>query len=717
MALKDNIMLKGNQEYSPKKNVAFLKAFINRSLFLFLVAFTSFSTPLLGEEVRIDIQKVSSSPKIDGYIEESFWGSLTPLKDFVQFDPYNGKPPSEETIAYIAYDEDNLYFAFNCLDSQPGKIKGDLTPRGEFTLNTNDDVRIILDTYYDKRNEYVFIVNSKGVQWDSPGDYVWKSGVMVNEDGWSAELKIPFKSIRFPAASSKPWGVNLARYIFRCKEKCYLTHVGRDDVKLEKSAVLYGLDGIKGGKNIELFPYSGYRDSVSGDEKDSKFAVGFDGKYSVTSNINLDVTVSPDFSEVESDPFFYQLTPYEYYIREKRPFFQEAGRYLGSELFYTRRISNPKFAFKLTGKERGYTIGILGALNKPEDDNQYLGVVRVKKDIFKLSSVAVSYSGYKTPNFTNHNGAVEFHLQFSKKTFLNLLSKLAYNSDIEKRRNGHHLLQFGYWPDEGFNFFTALRRVEKNYLPRAGYHPQRDRQFWRLTPGYSKRINKYGIKKIDYNWHLSFNQDSSGQNTGLRFSPFRVTVTSMKNHRLYMSAEFGKTRAQVEGDNGLEWTQNFFKIVDLGIVAAYEGSRFYSFELNAWYGFRPVYNDEFTEAYDGKDLFLSANFGLKPTSFFNLSLDLSYVRQNIKETGEEVFEGILTTGNINYQITKQVFLSSYIQHDSRFKRVNLDFLLGIELGMANMISFSYKRFYPLEGSPFEDKARSFVIKASYLLRF
>ncbi len=89
-------------EYSLIKRVTFLKVFAYLSLFLFLVALTSSGTPLLGEEIRIDIQKVSSSPKIDGYIEESFWGNLTPLKGFVQFDPYNGKPASEETTAYIA---------------------------------------------------------------------------------------------------------------------------------------------------------------------------------------------------------------------------------------------------------------------------------------------------------------------------------------------------------------------------------------------------------------------------------------------------------------------------------------------------------------------------------------------------------------------------------------------------------------------------------------
>ncbi len=151
-------------EYSPIKHVTLLKAFIYLSLFLFLVALTSFCTPLLGEEVRIDIQKVSSSPKIDGYIEESFWGNLTPFKDFIQFDPYNGKPPSEETTAYIAYDEDNLYMAIKCIDSQPEKIKGDLTPREKGSPDANDNVGFIIDTYYDKRNSYWFKINPRAAR-------------------------------------------------------------------------------------------------------------------------------------------------------------------------------------------------------------------------------------------------------------------------------------------------------------------------------------------------------------------------------------------------------------------------------------------------------------------------------------------------------------------------------------------------------------------------
>ncbi len=681
----------------------------------FLVSIISVNNPLIADDVEINIQKISSSPKIDGFLEESFWGNLMLSKDFVQYDPYNGKPPSEKTFVYLAYDEENLYVAFNCLDSQAEKIKGDLTPREKFWAN--DYICVTIDTFFDKRNYYSFILNPRGVQKDQPGDYVWKSGAVINEDGWSAEFKIPFKSIRFPTGGTKPWGINFERYIFRLKETSYLTQVGREDVFLEKSAVLNGLEGIKGGMNIEFFPYSGYRNSISGDEKDSKFAVGLDAKYSLTSNLNLDVTVSPDFSEVESDPYFYQLTPYEVWIREKRLFFQEAGNYFSYDIFYTKRITNPKFAFKLTGKEKGYTIGLLGALNKAEDTNEYLGVFNIKKDIFSLSSVSFAYSGYKTPDFTNQNAELELYLKFSKKTSLGLESIFTFNSDKENRKNGAYNISFDYWPDEGLLFYGYFQRIDKNYRPRAGYfYGATDIQVWRFFPGYAKRINKYGIKKIRYNLDYRLNQDSSGQNLGYQFEPLFLYITSMKEHYFVVRYIMGKKRVQIYGEEGLEWTGDFFKDNTVVTVIGYEGSRFYSFSGSLWFNLGPVYNSEFTEAYDGKSFELWGEFELKPTSFLNFTLNLSYNKQNVRATGEEVFEGILTTANIRYQISRHVFLSSYIQHDNHYKRLNLDVLLGIELGMGNLISLSYKGFYPFEGSPYENSARSFVIKASYLIR-
>jgi hypothetical protein len=179
----------------------------------------------------------------------------------------------------------------------------------------------------------------------------------------------------------------------------------------------------------------------------------------------------------------------------------------------------------------------------------------------------------------------------------------------------------------------------------------------------------------------------------------------------------GKQKVQIYGEEDqLEWTKNIFKKRQIAIDFGYKGSRFYSFGIGLSYNLGPVYNSEYTEAYDGKSVELGGEFELKPTSFLNFTLNLSYNKQNIRATGEELFKGILASANIRYQISRQVFLTSYIQHDSHYKRLNLDLLLGIELGMANLISLSFKRFYPLEGPLFEDKARSFVIKASYLIR-
>lgn len=261
----------------------------------------------------------------------------------------------------------------------------------------------------------------------------------------------------------------------------------------------------------------------------------------------------------------------------------------------------------------------------------------------------------------------------------------------------------------------GLRRT----IPRAGYWGYySDYKYWSIEPGYTKRINKYGIKTIFFQVHGGRFYDISGKSLGYYFVPFYLRIRSMKEHNFRVYYNIGNERVQIYGEEDqLEWTENFFKGHKVATSFSYKGNRFYSFEIHLSYDLGPVYNSEYTEAYDGKSVELGSEFELKPTSFLNFILNLSYNKQNIRATGEELFEGILTSANIRYQISRQVFITSYIQHDSHYKRLNLDIVLGIELGMANLIFLSYKRFYPLEGSPFEDKARSFVIKASYLLRF
>ena len=187
---------------------------------------------------------------------------------------------------------------------------------------------------------------------------------------------------------------------------------------------LKGLSGIKPGYNLEFFPYTGIRSSRWDGDKDDKFAIGVDVKYGILPNLILDFTASPDFSEVESDPFIFQRTPYENYFQENRPFFSEGSQYfrLSTEgdffwhpsviLFYSRRIDKPKIAAKISGKTGGYSFGILGALNDAEQGNNLFTVVRVQKDIFKNSQIGFYYAGTSNAEDYNRNFAIDYNFNF-----------------------------------------------------------------------------------------------------------------------------------------------------------------------------------------------------------------------------------------------------------------------------------------------------------------
>ena len=300
----------------------------------------------------VDITLTEIPPKIDGIIDDECWEGVKPVSGFFQFDPINGAKASEETYVWIRYDQKNLYLAFLMEDSQPEKIWAELTPRN--TYENNDSITVVIDAYNDKRTFLSFTVNPKGVQKNSR-ETIWYSGAVVREDGWSAEMAIPFKSLRFSPHENQVWGINFERYIYRLNEKDYWTNVSRDVPLLHQTGELTGLSGVRPGYNIEFFPYLGVRSSRWEDEKDDKVAAGLDFKYGILPNVVLDLTASPDFSEVESDPFIYQRTPYENYFRELRPFFNEGSQYfqLSTERRSLRRSQHEHVLFETDHQSQG----------------------------------------------------------------------------------------------------------------------------------------------------------------------------------------------------------------------------------------------------------------------------------------------------------------------------------------------------------------------------
>ncbi|MCJ7813629.1 carbohydrate binding family 9 domain-containing protein, partial [bacterium] len=484
-------------------------------------------SPLQAQNREIHILKTDAPPKIDGELTDPVWQTSEKYGDFFQYDPYNGKPASENTTVMLTYDKDNLYVAFQCDDREPSQMAAFLTPREEYDETSfggsggsggggggggfggggggvgggggggfggpggmpgfarprnNDCVTLILDTFNDRRTYYSFTINPRGIQKDEPGNYLWESEAKITEEGWQVEIRIPFKSIRFSNNNIQIWGINIERYIFRLKETDYFTQVGRNEVYLDKIATLTGLSQIKGGRNLEFYPYTGFRKSEYKDDgekiSEQKFAFGLDAKYALTSDLNLDITMSPDFSDVESDPFFYQLSPYEVRLTEQRPFFQEGTRFFpvggssNTSLFYSKRINNPRMAGKITGKQGKYTIGAIGAINKEEIDEGYqngtIGAFSLQRDILRFSTISTMFSGYSHPEFKNLNGMINFNFRFSQIFSWSGSAQFTHNSDVSDSDNKLIETAVRYNPDEGWNGNISFLIIEKNFMPRAG---------------------------------------------------------------------------------------------------------------------------------------------------------------------------------------------------------------------------------------------------------
>lgn len=708
----------GNTYRLIKKSASFF------SLILIFSLISSFS--LAQERSKIlHIQKINQPPKIDGHLDDDCWQVIQPVSGFIQYDPVNGAPATEETYVWAAYDDSYIYFAFLMKDSQPDKIWAELTPRNEF--ENNDSIMVMLDTYNDRRTSINFTLNPKGVQKNSV-ETIWKSGARIREDGWSAEMAIPFKSLRFSSAPEQIWGVNFVRYIHRLNETDYWTEVKRDLPKLHQMAELRGLSGIKPGHNLEIFPYAGVRSTRWEGEKDDKLAAGVDVKYGIKPNLYLDVTASPDFSQVESDPFIYQLSPYERYFRENRPFFSEGSQYfrLATErgfdwstdimLFYSRRIRDPRFAAKISGKTGGYSFGILGAVNKEESGSSKFGVFRVTKDLFKNSQIGIYYTGVDEESSTNQNIAADYSFNFKDIYYVRGAHIFSFNSGTDNHRNGIHMFQFNREPDAGLQLAFGFQRIEDNVNLRAGYLNRVDFQSFESMVGYAWRFNRGTVQRISWDLTGTLNQDSYGNKVGdqLELMMFWNFFNRIDFHYGFFT---GKSQYQVLWPaDELIWNGNFLKNYGAHFDFDWERGGFLKeISIEGSWQKRGIYNEEFTDVLPGAQMTVEGSLSLRPRSNLEFSIGAEWIRQTLDSTGETIFDGLTYEASLHYQITHQLFVSTRILGETREDQYNFDFLVGYYLGAGNIIQLSFKKSQRKEFLVTES-GHSVTLKVSYLFR-
>jgi hypothetical protein len=425
------------------------------ALVIFLLYFSSLSIwaheSTHGASVKSirAIRASPTAPKIDGVLDDEVWQHAPIASGFYQRDPEEGIPASEETAFQIAYDDEALYIAILCCDSEPDKIVKRLYRRDQIRYGETDWVGIRLDPHHDHQTGFGFAITPSGSfcdnviiddsGFDGTWDSVWEVRTGINDKGWNVELKIPYHALRFSPKEEYIWGINLDRKILRKQEYDMWQLVRKNESGISsRNGHIVGIKGIKPPAHLEFLPYTVARETLQTEENADRWqlfsTLGMDVRYGITSNISLNTTLNPDFGQVEADPAVLNLSVFETYYQERRPFFVEGAGIFSTpfQLLYSRRIgrqpgrfslpedseeiSRPESstilgAAKITGKTQSKTsFGIMEAVTEPEYAtiqrtvmDPDTGVEHVEEDEYLVEPLTNYFAGRVQQDFLGGN--------------------------------------------------------------------------------------------------------------------------------------------------------------------------------------------------------------------------------------------------------------------------------------------------------------------------
>ncbi len=466
----------------------------------------------------VPAHRISSPMTIDGTLDEAVYASTPAIGGFVQQEPNEFQPATEKTEAWIFFDDRNIYVSARCFESEPTRRVANEMRRDTNQLRQNDTFAVLFDTFHDKRNGYLFYANSIGgfadsqitdegppnVDWNT----VWSVRTKDFDGGWTIEMAIPFKSLRYAPGREQTWGLNLRRVVRWKNEWSYLAQVPRalttfrGMLKVSSAGTLTGLEAPTGTRTIEIKPYA--LGSVSTDRtaspplsSDGDYNVGGDLKYGITQNLTADLTVNTDFAQVEVDEQQVNLTRFNLFFPEKRDFFLEgagtfafagrasAGLAAGSGdtpyLFFSRRIGLDggrevplQVGGRVTGKAGKFTVG---ALNVQTGDEAAVNVesanhtvLRAKRDILGRSYVGGMFTHRTaTPGRVGANDG--FGVDSSFGFYQNVRVDGYVAATKSDRRDGDDLSYRGFFDynADRYGFQAERLEVQPNFLPELGF--------------------------------------------------------------------------------------------------------------------------------------------------------------------------------------------------------------------------------------------------------
>jgi hypothetical protein len=466
------------------------------------------SPPPENQRKVLSVVRTTEPIRLDGVLSERAWQEADVARDFVQAEPYEGSPATEATEVRVLFTEASLYIGILCRDTEPDRILTN-SLKEDFSPQDDDSFEIILDTFLDERNGYLFTTNSHGAKRDAQvtdegreinadWDTVWDVRTQQTSEGWTAEIVIPFKSLSFEENRvEEVWGINFGRRIRRKNEIVYWSPVPRryEITRLSLAGEMRGMEGITRGRNLRLKPYvaADFSRFPARDHIVTRGKEGLDVKYSITPSLTLDLTGNTDFSQVEVDEQQINLTRFPLFFPEKREFFLENSgifqfgdvpgergmRAAETQLFFSRRIGLSDDGepipiwggARLSGQVGQYRLGFLNMQTKetPAGPGNNFAVARVKRNILANSDIGAIFINRQASEGKDYNrtAGVDGNFRFGQNFTVNGYLAKTFTDGLQDHDLARKVTT--QWRDNLVTIQTIFTELQENFNPEVGF--------------------------------------------------------------------------------------------------------------------------------------------------------------------------------------------------------------------------------------------------------
>ena len=704
---------------------------------------------------RLPATRASGPITLDGRLDEAAWAGAPVASNFIQNDPREGQPATYDTEVRMVYDDSALYIGMFARDDEPqGIIVNEL--RKDFNTGNGDSFQIVIDTFKDERNGYQFAINPAGAKWDaqmanegresnSNWDGVWDVSTRIGDDGWSAEIRIPFRTLKFSPATDQTWGVNFQRRLRRLNENSYWSPIQRihNLSRVSMAGTIEGFQGIAPGNNLRVKPYAlGSASRVAGRSTDGDFDAGFDVKYGITSGLTWDFTVNTDFSQVEADEQQINLTLFSLFFPEKRDFFLEnsgifqfgvggggggggGGRQNPSQdmlLFFSRQIglSSNGTAIpilggtRLTGRAGGFSIGALNIQQRREGDSPSANftALRLRRDILSQSDIGVMLLNKETSGaHFNRVIGTDANFRFFQNLDVNFAGAQTFSPEVVGAPTGddwYSKSSFNYNSNRlavrgGYQMIGARFNNEMGFVPRRGVNNgelhvgARFRPNWSWTRGwlresyphwqvenFSRRGGGLESRYMDWHWPVTFHNSTFievGVNPTIEVIRNAFPINSRRNIRVLP---------------GRYEFNEYFLLANTNASAALSFNTRYSIG----------------DFYDGYRRGYTVGSTMRANQHFNVSANVQF---NDIELPQGAFTTTLITGRVNYFLNTKVFLNALLQYNTDARQWSSNVRFNVIHRPLSDIFLVYNERRDSQTGEMIDRA--VVAKMTYLIAF